>query len=135
MKHAIRAFIAVFLILAPATALRAHHSFAAIFDKDQPVEVTGVLVRVEWSNPHMFFYIDVEEDGETVRWAFEGYPPSMMVRQGWSRNTVQPGDRVTMTGWRARVGDRPVAGGNRMTLPDGRVLPVGASSEAENRLQ
>jgi hypothetical protein len=121
-------------LLVFAGSVSAHHSFAAIFDKDQPITVSGVLVRVEWSNPHMFFYIDVEEDnGEVVRWAFEGYPPSMMVRQGWSRDTVKPGDRVTMTGWRARSGERPLAGGNRMTLPDGRILAVGASSEAENR--
>ena len=73
------------------------------------------------------------EDGEVVTWAFESYPPTMMVRQGWSRDSVSPGDPVTVTGWRARRGDRPVAGGNRMTLPDGRILPIGASSEAENR--
>lgn len=133
MKTAVRMPVLAFFLLASSHSLWAHHSFAAIFDKDKPITVTGVLARVEWSNPHMFFYIDVEEGGEVVRWAFEGYPPSMMVRQGWSRTTVAPGDRVTMTGWRARGADRPVAGGNRMTLPDGRVLPVGASSEAENR--
>ena len=109
-----------------------HHSFAAIFDKDQPLTVTGVLNRVDWRNPHMFFYVDVRgEDGQIVTWAFESYPPTMMVRQGWSRDTVRPGDLVTVSAWRAKTGSRPVAAGNRMTLPDGRVLPIGASSEGE----
>ena len=133
-KSLVPILAAILGLLVWVGSLRAHHSFAAIFDKNQPITVTGVVARVQWSNPHMFFYIDVEEpNGETVQWAFEGYPPSMMIRQGWSRDTVNPGDRVTMTGWRARRGDRPLAGGNRMTLPDGRVLAVGASSETENR--
>ena len=111
----------------------AHHSFAAIFDKDRPITLNGVLTRVDWTNPHMFFHVDVTNSGGQVEhWAFESYPPSMMARQGWNRDTVKPGDRVTVTGWRTRNGDRPLAGGNKMTLPDGRVLAIGATSEAEN---
>ena len=133
-KWTLSAFLVAFALLLFVAPALPHHSFAAIFDKEQPFTVTGVLNRVEWKNPHMFFHVDVTgEDGEVVTWAFESYPPTMMIRQGWSRGSVIPGDRVTVTGWRAHRGSRPVAGGNRMTLPDGSVLPIGASSEAENR--
>jgi hypothetical protein len=132
-RTVIAAFLSIVLI-AWARLAWSHHSFAAIFDKDAPITVKGLLARVEWTNPHMFFYVDAaDQDGKITRWAFESYPPSMMARQGWTRDTVKPGDLVTVTGWRAKKGDRPIAGGNRMTLPDGRVLAVGASSEAENR--
>ena len=133
-KRVVSVAVVSLALLVSAGSSWAHHSFAAIFDKNQPITVTGVLSSVEWSNPHMFFYVDVEdEDGEVVRWAFEGYPPGMMIRQGWTRDTVKPGDRITVTGWRAKLGDRAVAAGNRMTLSDGRVLAVGARSEDENR--
>ncbi len=134
LKRSIGALTAVFILVLFGTPALAHHSFAAIFDKDQPFTVTGVINKVDWKNPHMYFYVDVTgEDGAVVTWGFESYPPTMMIRQGWSRNTVTPGDPVTVTGWRARRGSRPVAGGNRMTLADGTVMTIGASSEGENR--
>ncbi len=134
LKRISGTLVIVCVLVLCETPARAHHSFAAIFDKDQPFTVTGVINKVDWKNPHMYFYVDVAgPNGEVVTWGFEGYPPTMMVRQGWSRNTVSPGDTVTVTGWHARVGARPVAGGNRMTLPDGRILPIGASSESENQ--
>lgn len=128
------AAVAALALLGGSRMVAAHHSFAAIFDRDQPITLMGVLTGVEWTNPHMFFHLEVTAaDGAVADWAIEGYPPTMMARQGWSRETVKPGDRVTVTAWRARKGDRLVAGGNRMTLPDGRVLAIGASSEAENQ--
>jgi hypothetical protein len=133
LKRSIGALVLVSVLVLLGTPALAHHSFAAIFDKEQPITVTGVINKVDWKNPHMYFYVDVtEEDGEVVTWGFESYPPTMMIRQGWARDTVNPGDPVTVTGWRARRGSRPVAAGNRMTLADGRVMTIGATSEREN---
>ena len=83
----------------------AHHSFAAVFDGDKPVKMTGQVTDVEWTNPHFHFSIDVKDQaGAVTRWRFEGYPPNMLVRQGWKRDeTMKVGDAVTVSGWRARL--------------------------------
>ncbi len=83
----------------------AHHSFAAVFDRDDPVELTGTVTRVEWTNPHAWFFIDVEaDDGEVENWAFEMGSPNHLRRRGWNRNSLQVGDVVTVAGARARNG-------------------------------
>ena len=85
LKRSIGTLAMVFVLTHFGTPALAHHSFAAIFDKDQPFTVTGVINKVDWKNPHMYFYVDVTgADGAVVTWGFEGYPPTMMVRQGWS---------------------------------------------------
>jgi hypothetical protein len=86
-------------------ALSAHHSFAAEYDGTKPVTVTGTVAKIDWTNPHIHFYVDVKDDaGAVTQWKFEGYPPNMLVRQGWKRNvTMKPGDVVTVFGWRART--------------------------------
>ena len=82
----------------------AHHSFAAVFDGEKAVTLTGEVANVEWTNPHFHFSIDVKDAGGAVtRWRFEGYPPNMLVRQGWQRDeTLTPGATVTVEGWAAR---------------------------------
>lgn len=99
---------------------RAHHSFAAIFDIDQPVELSGTVTSVDWANPHMHFSIQaVDENGELVEWLFECFPPNMLVRQGWRRSeTLNPGDEVTVSGWRARIDPR-LGAARFVTFPDG----------------
>ena len=112
-------------LLAAQTA-SAHHSFAAIFDGEKSVTLTGTIAGVEWTNPHIHFSVDVEEaDGAMTRWRFEGYPPNMLVRQGWQRDvTLRPGDTVTVFGWIARA--EPNLGAARhVTLADGRKLAAG----------
>ena len=75
--------VAVFGFLLPATPAFAHHSYAAEFQTEKEFTVTGVLSKVEWTNPHIYFYVDVkDEDGNVVTWAFEGYPPNMLHRTG-----------------------------------------------------
>jgi hypothetical protein len=109
-----------------ASAAHAHHSFAAIYDGDAPFTLTGTVVGVEWTNPHIHFSIDVASDtGAATRWRFEGYPPNMLVRQGWQRDvTLKPGDTVTVSGWLAR--DEPHLGAARhVTFADGRKLAAG----------
>ncbi len=104
----------------------AHHSFAAYFDGQKAVTLTGEVANVEWTNPHFHFSIDVKDaNGAVARWRFEGFPPNMLVRQGWQRDvTLTPGAMVTVEGWAAR--SEPNAGAARwVTLADGRKLAAG----------
>jgi hypothetical protein len=125
----IRARIALAAVVAAswvATAAQAHHSFAAGFDGEKPFTLNGTVADVEWTNPHMHFSIDVKGgDGKVARWRFEGYPPNMLVRQGWQKDvTMKVGDEVTVTGWLAR--NEPNLGAARnVTFADGRKLAAG----------
>jgi len=119
------AAVACALLVATAPAA-AHHSFAAQYDADKPFTLTGSVVGVEWTNPHIHILLDVKEAGGTVtRWKLEGYPPNMLVRQGWKRaETLKPGDVITVTGWRARL--EPNEGAARqVVLADGRRMTSG----------
>jgi V8-like Glu-specific endopeptidase len=89
-----------------ATALLAHHSFGAEYDVNKPITLTGVITKVEWTNPHSYFYLDVKDDkGSAANWKLEGYPPGVLVRTGWKKDvTMKVGDTVTVFGWHARDG-------------------------------
>lgn len=88
----------------------AHHSFAAVFDADDPVELTGTVRDVEWLNPHVWFYVDVETgDGTIEDWAFEMGSPNRLMRSGWNEGSMALGDVVTVTASRARDGSRKAA--------------------------
>ena len=95
------ALLIAFGIILSANAL-AHHSFAAVFDAKSPVEKSGTVTEVEWMNPHAWIYIDVEEEsGGVVNWAFELGSPNGLIRRGWNRQSVQVGDSVSISGYRA----------------------------------
>lgn len=112
-----------------SAAANGHHAFAAEFDRDQPVELTGTVTKLEWLNPHARFYVDVEdEDGNVNNWDFELGSPNVLMRRGWSRHALKPGDVVTVSGWRAR--NHPYVGNARsVTLADGRKVFAGSSAE------
>ena len=96
-----------FLILLLASLpVVAHHSFGAEYDADKPVTLSGVITKVDWSNPHSYLFLDVKDaKGNVANWKFEGYPPSVLYRTGWKREvTMKAGDSVTISGWRARDG-------------------------------
>ena len=94
------------MLLLAAVPVVAHHSFAAEFDAAKPVSLKGLVTKVEWQNPHTFFYIDVTEDatGKVTNWAFEMGSPNGLMRNGWTRNSLKVGDVVSVEGSRARDG-------------------------------
>ena len=120
----IRVFVCSLLL--GTVTLSAHHSFAAQYDAEKPITLTGVVAKVDWTNPHMHFYVDVKDDkGAVTQWTFEGYPPNMLIRQGWKRDvSMKPGMLVTVTGWLARVEPR-LAAAREVTFPDGTKLMSG----------
>jgi hypothetical protein len=93
-------------LLFAATSVFGHHSFGAEYDSTKPITLTGVITVIQWTNPHFYFFMDVkDQNGEVANWKFEGYPPVVLNRIGWKKTeTMLPGDRVTVFGWRARDG-------------------------------
>jgi len=111
------------LALAAGTAF-AHHSFAAAYDTspDKAITITGRIVDVRLTNPHSFFFLDVEgENGEVVRWSFEAGTPSAMIRNGYSPQVIKQGDVVTITGFPARDESKPNGMLRQLTTSDGTV--------------
>ncbi len=103
-----------------AVPLSAHHSFAAEFDREAPIKVTGTVAKIEWTNPHIWIYVDVKEaEGKVITWAFQGGPPAYLTRAGWNKTDLKQGDTVTVQGFKAKDGSYHAAGG-AVTLPDGR---------------
>lgn len=109
-----------------ASPALAHHSFGAEYDEKAPVTLKGVVTKVEWTNPHSHFYLDVTDArGKAANWKFEGYPPNALYRTGWKREvTLKPGDAVTVFGWRARDGTE-WAHAREVTFADGKKLFFG----------
>jgi len=104
MRMRILAFVVLAAHLAAAPAL-AHHSFAAEFDAKQPLTITGTVTKVEWTNPHVWFYLDVKDkDGKVTNWGMEMGGPNGLLRAGWTRNSMKVGDVVTVDGFKARSG-------------------------------
>ena len=117
MKKIYVAFAALAVGAMAAGTAVAHHSFAAEFDRDKPVELTGIVTKVEWTNPHVWFYINVRdgETGEMANWGVELGPPHLLQRRGWRRDTLSIGTQVTVNGSLARNGSNRV-NSNTVTL-------------------
>jgi hypothetical protein len=111
----------------------AHHSFAAQYDADQPVTLTGTVTKVQWMNPHMLFFIDVEDEksGEVVTWTLEMGSPNTLTRLGWTRDSVKSGEVVTIEGSRARDGSPLVNARSVILTRTGKKLFAGSSQNNE----
>lgn len=114
------------MIIAGATMEAAHHSFGVAFDANKTVTLTGTITKIEWTNPHTHVYADVKDaSGKVVNWKFEGYPPNVLSRTGWTRDvTIKVGDTITMFGYAARDGS-PFAHLREVTLAGGKRLFFG----------
>ena len=115
--------IAAGLMLTAVAPMVAHHSVDAEFDRTKPVKVTGTVTKVDWMNPHIWFYLDVKDNaGKVAKWQFEGGPPNALKRQGWSRTSLKEGDVVTVEGIMAKVVKYGINTGNTsaVRLADGR---------------
>ena len=108
--------------------LDAHHSFAAQYDRNKPITLNGSVTKLEWMNPHIYFYMDVKDgQGEITKWAVEGGAPNTLYRAGWRRDSLKVGDFVKVDGFLARDGSK-LANMNTVELADGRRI-FGLSSQ------
>src|SRR5215510_841045 len=122
--------VSVLLVALVAVPLLAHHSFATEYDRTKPIAVTGVVKKVEWRNPHIWFYVDVKDArGTVVTWGFSGGPPAFLMRQGIRQDVLKIGDMVKVDGFRARDGSNNASGG-RVTFADGRSVFTASAEDA-----
>jgi hypothetical protein len=107
----------------------AHHSFAAEYDNNKPLNLTGTVTKVEWTNPHARFYIDVaDETGKVSNWEFELGSPNGLMRRGWTRNSLKTGDKVSVSGYHAKDGSN-LGNARSVSLADGRKIFAGSADD------
>lgn len=129
MRWKLFAVIAGFGLLVTGTSLLAHHSFLAEFDQTKPFTVTGVVTKLEWMNPHAFFYVEaMDKSGKPVTWSFETASPSALGMRGWKRDSLNVGDKVTVQGYHAKKSSN-LAAARSVLLPDGRKVFSGTMDD------
>jgi hypothetical protein len=126
-------FVASTVGLLAAVPVVAHHSFAAEFDANQPIKLTGAVTKIEWMNPHTYFYIDVKDEktGKVENWGLEMGSPNGLMRQGWTRNSMKIGDVVTVEGSRAKDGSL-IGNARAVMMQNGQKL-FAASSQTQQQ--
>jgi hypothetical protein len=123
------AFAVIGLAMLAGARLWAHHSFAAEFDGGKRVTLKGTVTKVDWRNPHIYVYLNVKDDkGGVVEWACEGGPPNVLLREGWTRDSVKEGDQVTIEGALAKDGSKR-CNSRSVNLADGRKVFAGSSED------
>ena len=119
----------ILIALALTAPLWAHHSFAAEYDSKKPIELKGVVTKVEWMNPHIYYYVDVTAPGGgTINYAVEGGTPNQLRRQGWGKDSLRIGDSITVSGFMAKNGSNHI-NGRSVLLPDGKRVFGGSSDD------
>jgi Family of unknown function (DUF6152) len=128
MKAKLYLLVASLALLGSALPVLAHHSFAAEYDNNKPITLTGAVTKVEWMNPHARFYMDVKDaKGDVAHWEFELGSPNGLERRGWTRHSLKPGDEVAVEGYLAKDGSN-LANARNVTLADGRKLFAGSTN-------
>ena len=108
----------------------AHHSFSAEYDGTKPLNMTGVLTKVQWTNPHIWFFIDVtDKDGKVSNWGFSAAPPGVLMRRGITRDVLKLGETIHVEGFRARDGSNNGSGGT-VTFADGRKVFTASAEDS-----
>jgi hypothetical protein len=129
MKAQLGILIAAAGLLMSALPVFAHHSFAAEYDASKPVEIKGRVTKVEWTNPHARFYIDVkDEKGKVTTWNFELASPNVLSRNGWTRHSLQEGDEISVSGSMAKDGSN-LANARNVTLANGKKVFAGSNTD------
>jgi hypothetical protein len=128
MRHIVLGLMIVAALIAATMPLMAHHSFAAEFDSSKQVKLTGVVTKVDWTNPHVWFYFNVKDEaGQVTNWGAEMGPPHLLQGQGWTRTSMKIGDTIVVQGSLAKNGSKRLNARN-VTTPDGKKMGA-ASSE------
>jgi len=119
------------LVLVAGWSAAAHHSFAAEYDANNQLTVAGTITKVEWTNPHTWFFVDVKDaQGRVVNWAIEGGAPTVLYREGWKPTSLKAGDMITVTFARAKDASKNQGNAYQFKLPDGRCVFAGSSGPA-----
>ena len=132
MKTWKKALLAALVTATAGGTALAHHSFASEFDGSKKLNLSGTVTKVQWRNPHTYFFIDVKgEDGQIHNWAMELGSPNVLMRRGWTRDSLKLGDQVTVEGSRAR--DNTYKGNATSVVIDGKRLFNGSAEENEGK--
>ena len=119
MRPKFPAVVAALGLLLAAVPVWAHHSFAAEYDGKQLITLKGAITKVEWTNPHIYIYVDVKDaNSSATNWALEGYPPNTLKRTGFTRDLLKIGEEITITAYKSKDGTFSGAG-REVTFPDG----------------